>query len=138
MGYLFVHIRYVSDEVAAWMKAEVYARNEEHVQQAVEDGHVYRDEEDDEFGEEELEGPEDEDFEFVLQWPSIDFLFGYICVVAGLFAQTAGTFQEDGGCVCLGDSDCHHDVDEASHDELDPVEPSPAFVVRDEAANERT
>ena len=61
--------------------------DEEHVQQAVQDGHVEGDEEDDGLLEEQLEGPDQEDSEAFAEGAQVEVLFGHELVVAGVFAH---------------------------------------------------
>lgn len=70
-----------------------YVRDEEHVEEAVEDRHVQRDQEDDEFGEEKLERPEEVDLELFGERFPADLLLGDVSRVAGFFTQTTCSFE---------------------------------------------
>lgn len=112
--------------------------DEEHVEEAVENRHVDRDQEHDEFAEEELEGTDQEEGEGFEEGTFIDFLLGDEEVVAGFFPELSGARSEEGRGVGFGDGEYHEEVDYGPYDELDPVEPSPAASLGEEAANEGT
>ena len=88
--------------------------DEEHVQEAVEDGHVEAQEEDDEFAEEELEGADEEDAQAFGERPEVEVLFGDEVFV--LLAQLFGSFGEDGGRVGFGHGEGYEDVSGAGED----------------------
>ncbi len=95
--------------------------NEEHVQQTVEDGHVQRDEEDDELAEEELQGHDEEDADALADGAHVEVLFRDPVRLACLLAQFLGAAGEDGGRIGLGDGECDQDPDDAGEDEREPV-----------------
>ena len=110
--------------------------DEEHVQEAVQDRHVQADEEDDELGEEQLEGADQEDADALGEGPGVELGLGDVAVVAGLLPQLRGAASEDRRGVGLGDGEGDQDPDNKGEDELDPVEPAPASRVGEETANE--
>lgn len=99
----------------------MHVRDEEHVQEAVQDRHVNRDQEHDKLDEEQLERPQEIDFQFFREWLSADFLFSNVGRVSGFFAQTAGSLEKDSRCVCFWDGEDHQGVNESGEDKLDPV-----------------
>lgn len=109
--------------------------DEEHVEEAVEDGHVEGDEEDDELAEEELEGADEEDAEAGGEGAAVEFLLGDVGRVTGLLAESGGAAGEDRGRVGLRDGECDEDPDDEGEDQLDVVEPAPAEVICEEAAD---
>lgn len=55
--------------------------------------------------------------------------------VGVLSAKLFGTLGEDGGGVGFGHGEGYEDVGGAGEDKLDPVEPSPALCVAEEASD---
>lgn len=113
-------------------------RNEEHVEQSVQNRHVHADQKHDELGEEELEGPDEEDPEALAHGPQVEVLLGDVVRVAQLLAHLLGARGEDGRGVGLGYGEGDEDPDDAGQDELHPIEPAPAEVVGDEATGKGT
>ena len=111
-------------------------RDEEHVQQAVQNAHVDGDEKHDELREEQLQRAHHEDAQTLGHRSRVQVLLGDVPGLARGLAQLPGAVGEDGGCVGLGDGEGDEDPDDEGEDELDPVEPAPAGCVREEAANE--
>lgn len=112
--------------------------HEEHVQEAVEDAHVQRDEKDDELLEEQLERADQENAQALRHGPQVQILLGDVGVVAGGGAELSGAAVEDRRCVRLGHGKGNEDPDHACKDELDPVEPPPAGGIREVTTDEGT
>lgn len=100
--------------------------DEEHVQQAVKDRHVERDEQHDELAEQELEGPDQEDAYTLREGTLVQIALGHVRVVTGLLAEFRGPATEDSGGVGFLNGKGNEDPDDEGQDELDPVEPAPA------------
>jgi len=86
--------------------------DEEHVEEAVEDGHVEGEEQDDGFEEEELEGADEEDGHAFAEGAEIEILLGDVLFGSGLCAHFLGTGSEDGGSICFGDGEGYQDPDD--------------------------
>ena len=112
--------------------------DEEHVQKSVKDRHVQTDQKNDNLLEEQLEGSDQEDTHALREWTRIEIRFGDVVLVASLLSELLGAASENGRGVRLGDSKGDGNPDDKGEDELDPVEPSPASAVGNEATNERT
>lgn len=111
--------------------------DEEHVKKTVENAHVQRNEKHNEFGEKQLEGSDHEDLESLAHGSLVNVLFSDIALITSLLAKLLGAASKDGGCICLGDSKCEEDIDAASKDKLDPVQPAPASSIGKETTNKR-
>lgn len=112
--------------------------NEEHVQQAIQDGHVETDEQDDNLSEEQLERPEEEDSEPLAHGAHVKVLLRGPGLVAGILAQLLSAAGEDSGGVGLGDGEGDEDPRDEREDQLEPVEPAPAGIIGDETTDEGT
>ena len=111
------------------------ARYEEHVQQAVEHAHVEADEEDDEFAEEQLERPHQEDPHPLAERPFVEVLLRHVVGLARLRAHSLCPPRKDRRRVCLGYREGDEHPDEASEDELDPIQPTPTHAIEEESSN---
>lgn len=112
--------------------------DEKHVQQAVEHGHVKTDKKDDELAEEKLERSDQENAHPLAEWSLVEVLFRNVVLLAGLSAELLCSLGEDRGGVGLGHGERDQDPHNECHDQLDPVQPSPASGVRKETTNEGT
>lgn len=109
--------------------------DEEHVQQAVQHAHVYREEKDNWLDEQELEGPDKKDAQPLAQRTLIKLEFGNEFAVACLLTQLLCSSRENGRCIGLRYREGDQDVAGAGEYELDPIQPAPAHRVGQEAAD---
>lgn len=68
----------------------------------------------------------------------MDFGFGFEGWVSFRFAELEGAGLEEGGSISLGDGKGDEQPAGCSYDELDPVQPTPTFSCREEAAHQWT
>lgn len=109
--------------------------NEEHVKKTVENAHVQRNKQDDEFSEKQLEGTDHENLDSLAHASLVNVLFSNVALIASLLSKLLSAASKDGGCVCFGDGKGDDNVDAARKDKLDPVEPAPASSIRKETTN---
>jgi len=112
--------------------------DEEHVQKTVEDTHVQRNEEHDEFAKEELERSNKENSKTFRDGTQIKFLLSNVVGLASLGSELASATGEDSRGVGLGDGEGDENPNDEGKDKLDPVEPAPASSIGEETTNKRT
>ena len=86
--------------------------DEKHVEEAVEDGHVEGEEEDDGFEEEELEGADEEDGHAFAERAEVEILLRDVFFRSSFCAHFLGSGSEDRWRVCFGDCEGNQDPDD--------------------------
>lgn len=119
-----------------------HLRNEEHVQQSVQNTHVQRDQENNQLSKQKLEWSHEEDPHPLSHWSYVDVAFALVFIIARPFPHLGCTFGQDGWRVCFWNSECDQAVYEARQDQLDPIQPPPPCplgkIASDEWANRGT
>ena len=112
---------------------------EEHVERAVDDGHVDGDDEHDRFGEEQHPGPGESLLEGRF---GCDFALALLehgnVVLAGAFGEGGGALLQDDWCVGLGDGECAEEEKRAREDGHDALKPAPADRLPYESTDDGT
>lgn len=115
-----------------------HLRNEEHVQQAIQNRHVDGDEQDNGLQKQKLKRSEKDNTQLLTKWQGIDLCFGNIFwVVLGLPEFLCAALQNS-RCVGLRNGECDQAPCHTGQDQLQPVEPSPTASITQKTTGKRT
>lgn len=109
-------VYHISMPAASYCGSPTY--NEEHVEQSIQDGHVQRDEEDDQFLEQKLKRPQQEHAQPLAHGSQVQVHLGHVFLIARLLSHLLRSSLENRGGIGLGKGKGDEDVAEARKNQL--------------------